>query len=465
MTFESTEEFANKMDEQDSLGNFREKFFIPRQTNSKDVLYFTGNSLGLQPKTTRKYIEQELKDWETFGVEGHFEAKNPWMPYHEFLTNSMAKIVGAKPIETVVMNSLTVNLHLLMVSFYRPTSKRYKIIIEADAFPSDQYAVKSQIAFHKNRLVPSAVADGLIGQTTQKSVPSAVADGLIEQTVDFEKNQKPQIHNLQPPAIAGGSDWLVELKPRKGESTLRTEDIIKTIEEHGDSTALIMLGGVNYYTGQAFDMKTITETGHKAGAVVGFDLAHAAGNLKLHLHDWNVDFAAWCSYKYLNSGPGGIAGIFVHERHATEFDLPRFAGWWGHDKETRFLMGDEFAPIPGAEGWQLSNPPIFQMASLRASLEIFEEAGMEKLVEKSNKLTGYMEFLLNEIGDKRISIITPSNPEERGCQLSIRVKNADKSLYNAITEKGVVADWREPDVIRVAPVPLYNSFMGVLSVC
>jgi len=419
MTFESTKKFAKHMDEQDSLRNFRKEFFIPKQTSGEDVLYFTGNSLGLQPKSTRKYIEQELKDWETLGVEGHFHAKNPWMPYHEFLTNSMANIVGAKPIETVVMNALTVNLHLLMVSFYRPTSKRYKIIIEADAFPSDQYAVKSQIDYWEHRHLAC--------------------------------NESEERKN----------DNLIELSPREGESTLRTEDIVKTIGENGDSIALILLGGVNYYTGQAFDMKAITEAGHKAGAVVGFDLAHAAGNLELKLNEWNVDFAAWCSYKYLNSGPGGIAAIFVHERHAEDFDLPRFAGWWGNDKETRFLMDSEFIPMRGAEGWQLSNPPIFQMASLRASLEIFEEAGMKALVEKSCRLTSYMEFLLDEIGDERISIITPSNPEERGCQLSIRVKNADKSLYNAITEKGVVADWREPDVIRVAPVPLYNSFMDV----
>lgn len=416
MTFESTEEFANKMDEQDLLKDFRNKFYIPKQSNGEDVLYFTGNSLGLQPKSAREYIEQTLKDWETYGVEGHFDGKNPWMPYHENLTNSMAKIVGATPLETVVMNSLTVNLHLLMVSFYRPTADRYKIIIEADAFPSDKYAVKSQIAFH----------------ASPKS-------------------------EVQSPK----SDWLIELKPRDGETCLRTEDIEKVIEENGDEIALIMLGGVNYYTGQAFDMQAITEAGHKAGAVVGFDLAHAAGNIELKLHDWNVDFACWCSYKYLNSGPGGIAGIFINERHAEKSELPRFAGWWGHDAETRFLMDDEFVPMKGAEGWQLSNQPILLLASLRASLDIFDAAGMEKLIAKSHKLTGYMEFLLNEIHDERISIITPSNPSERGCQLSIRVQNADKSLFNAISEKGVIADWREPDVIRVAPVPLYNSFMNV----
>ncbi len=404
--FEASADFAAAMDARDSLKNFREKFYIPKQANGEDVLYFTGNSLGLQPKTARAFIEQELKDWETFGVEGHFAAKNPWMPYHEFLTAQMAEIVGAKPSEVVVMNSLTVNLHLLMVSFYRPSGKRNKIVIEKGAFPSDQYAVKSQIKFH----------DLDIGNS------------------------------------------LIELAPRGNETLLRIEDIEKTLRENADEIALVLLGGVNYYTGQAFDMQKIAEIGHAIGAVVGFDLAHAAGNLKLKLHDWNTDFAAWCSYKYLNSGPGGIAGVFIHERHSENFDLPRFAGWWGHEKETRFLMGDEFVPIKGAEGWQLSNPPIFQMASLRASLEIFAEAGMKNLREKSIELTNYLEFLLNEIHDERIAIITPKNAAERGCQLSIRVKNAGKNLFKAISEKGVIADWREPDVIRVAPVPLYNSF-------
>jgi len=409
MNYEIGESFAQKMDAQDSLKTFREKFYIPKQSNGEEVIYFTGNSLGLQPKKTRGYIEQELEDWETLGVEGHFKAKNPWMPYHELLTEQMARIVGAKPIETVVMNSLTVNLHLLMVSFYRPTATRHKIFIEAGAFPSDQYAVASQIKFH--------------GFDVKSS--------------------------------------LIELKPRENETCLRTEDIEKTIAENADSIALILLGGVNYYTGQAFDMRRITEVGHKFGAIVGFDLAHAAGNLGLKLHDWNVDFAAWCSYKYLNSGPGGVGGCFVHERHAGDFDLPRFAGWWGHDKETRFLMKPDFLPIKGAEGWQMSNPPIFQMASLRASLEIFDEAGMENLTEKSRKLTDYLEFLLNEINNERISVITPNDSSERGCQLSIRVQNADKNLFKAITLRGVIADWREPDVIRVAPVPLYNSFDDV----
>ncbi len=397
------------MDEADSLRAFRAKFHIPKQSNGEDVVYLTGNSLGLQPKTTRSYIEQELKDWETLGVEGHFKAKNPWMPYHEFLTNSMANVVGAKPVETVVMNSLTVNLHLLMVSFYRPTQTRYKIVIEAGAFPSDQYAVQSQIKFHGFDI----------------------------------------------------ADSLIELTPREGENYLRIEDVEKTIVEKADSIALVLLGGVNYYTGQKFDMRRVTEIGHRIGAIVGFDLAHAAGNVELNLHDWNADFAAWCSYKYLNAGPGGIAGVFVHERHSEAFDLPRFAGWWGHEKTTRFLMGDKFLPMRGAEGWQLSNPPIFQLAALKASLDIFQEAGMKALVEKSKKLTGYLEFLLGEIRDERISVITPAAETERGCQLSIRVRNADKNLFKRITTGGVIADWREPDVIRVAPVPLYNSFADV----
>ncbi len=429
--FESAESSARRMDERDSLRHFREMFHIPKQPNGETVIYLTGNSLGLQPRTTQSYIEQELKDWETFGVEGHFKAKNPWLPYHELLTNAMAKIVGAKPIETVVMNSLTVNLHLLMVSFYRPTAERNKIVIEAGAFPSDQYAVQSQVLFHQQ-----------------------ISDSKL-QIPGSGENPKSKIQNPK-------SEWLIELKPREGETTLRIEDIEKTIVENGDSIALILLGGVNYYTGQAFDMKRLTEIGHKIGAVVGFDLAHAAGNLELKLHDWNADFAAWCSYKYLNSGPGGIGGVFVHERHAENFDLPRFAGWWGHDKETRFLMEDKFVPMRGAEGWQLSNPPIFQLAALKASLDIFDEAGIKNLREKSIKLTNYLEFLLSEIKDERISVITPKNPESRGCQLSIRVKNADKSLFKAIAEKGVIADWREPDVIRVAPVPLYNSFADIL---
>ena len=400
---------AKRADIEDPLRDFRARFHFPQPSNEMDIVYFTGNSLGLQPKTARAYVEQEMDDWARLAVDAHLHAKLPWLSYHEFLTEQIATIIGAKPVETVVMNSLTVNLHLMMVSFYRPTKKRYKIVIEKRAFPSDQYAIESQIRFHK----------------------------------------------------ADPRESCIELTPRKGESTLRTDDIVELIEREGDSIALILLGGVNYYTGQAFDMKAITETGHRKGCVVGFDLAHAAGNLELKMHDWNVDFAVWCSYKYLNGGPGAVGGAYVHERHASTFDLPRFAGWWGHEKETRFLMGPEFKPLMGAEGWQISNPPILQMAALRASLEIFDEAGMSALRTKSEKLTGYLEFLVDQLGEERISIVTPRDPAQRGCQLSIRVKNADRSLHERIVAIGVYADWREPDVIRVAPVPLYNSFTDV----
>ena len=377
--FETSAEFAALLDAGDALRPYRKRFHIPLDEAGREVVYFTGNSLGLQPKTAREYIDQELDDWARLGVEGHLHAKHPWLPYHEFVTEPMARVVGALPIETVVMNSLTVNLHLLMVSFYRPTPERYKIIIEKGAFPSDQYAVESQILFHE--------------------------------TYNKLKFVEPA---------------LIELAPREGETTLRAEDIIETIDREGDSVALILLGGVNYYTGQAFDMQAIAEAGHRKGCVVGFDCAHAAGNLALKLHDWNVDFAAWCSYK-----------------------------------ETRFLMGPEFRPLPGAEGWQISNPPIFQLAALRASLEIFDAAGMPALREKSEKLTGYLEFLIDRVDDERISVITPRDPEQRGCQLSMRVRNADKNLFDSITKNGIAVDWREPDVIRVAPAPLYNSFADV----
>lgn len=408
-TCEEKKENGSSLDSVNSIRNFRSRFLFPNQADGSEVIYLTGNSLGLQPRTARKYIEEELEDWARLGVEGHLHARHPWLPYHEFVTEPMARVVGAFPSETVVMNSLTVNLHLMMVSFYRPSGRRRKIVIEKGSFPSDQYAVESQLKFH----------------------------------------------GLTP------SETLIELAPREGETTLRTDDIIETIEVNGEDVALVMMGGVNYYTGQAFDMKSITEAGHQVGAAVGFDLAHAAGNLELDLHDWDVDFAVWCSYKYLNAGPGGIAGAFVHERHSRAFDLPRFAGWWGHNKETRFLMGPDFDPLPGAEGWQLSNPPIFQLAALRASLEIFDEAGMANLRRTSIELTGYLERMLRKIDNDRISIITPSDPEQRGCQLSIRVKNADKSLFEAITASGVIADWREPDVIRVAPAPLYNTLEDV----
>lgn len=401
--------FARKMDAQDPIRDYREQFHLPKQDNGEVYLYFCGNSLGLQPRSIRAAIEQELKDWEQYGVEGHFHAKHPWMPYHEFLTHAMANVVGAKPTEVVVMNTLTVNLHLMMVSFYQPSDKRHKVLIEHDAFPSDKYAVESQIKFH-----------------------------------GFDPKQS-----------------LIELKARPEEECLRIEDIEQVIEEQGEEIALIMLGNTNYYTGQFFDMKRITALGHSRGCYVGFDCAHGAGNVELNLHDSGADFAIWCSYKYLNAGPGSIAGCFVHERHAKNNDVPRFAGWWGHNKTTRFRMRDGFDPIPGVEGWQLSNPPILSMAAVKASLEIFEDAGMSNLRKKAVKLTGYLEFLLDELKDHRVKIITPRNPNQRGCQLSLQVKDANKSLFEKITKAGVIADWREPDVIRLAPVPLYNSFEDV----
>lgn len=409
----SSAEFAMNMDAVDPLGHFRERFFFPQDDGGRDVIYFTGNSLGLMPKTARTYVDQELEDWAKMGVEAHTHAKNPWLPYHEFLTEPMAKVIGAMPSETVVMNALTVNLHLMLVSFYRPEASRRKILIEKGAFPSDQYAIASQIRFH----------------------------------------------GLEP------EECLIEMAPREGESTLRTADIVETIEREGNSLALVLFGGVNYYTGQAFEMREITEAGHRVGAIVGFDLAHAAGNLELKMHDWGVDFAVWCSYKYLNGGPGAVGGSFIHQRHSDSSDIPRFAGWWGHDKGTRFLMGPTFHPITGAEGWQVSNPPILQMAALRSSLEIFEEAGMAALVEKSRKLTGYLESLIHDIGDERISVVTPADTVQRGCQLSIRVRGGDRSLHERIVSKGVSADWREPDVMRFAPVPLYNSFTDVYRFC
>lgn len=409
MVYENTKAFAEKMDREDPLSAYRDQFHFPKHANGDPCIYFCGNSLGLQPRTTKKFINDELEDWAALGVEGHFQARSPWMPYHEFLTRQMAAIAGAKPGEVVVMNSLTVNLHLMMVSFYRPTPKRYKIVIEAHAFPSDQYAVKSQIAFH----------------------------------------------GFNP------EDALIELQPEAGTAIISTESIEKLIEAEGDSIALIMLGGVNYYSGQAFDMEKIVKAGHQKGCIVGFDLAHAAGNLHLKLHDWGADFAVWCSYKYLNAGPGGVGSVFVHERHASDPSLPRFAGWWGHDKETRFLMPPDFVPIHGAESWQLSNAPVFAMAALRASLEIFHEAGMENLSAKSEKLTGFMEFLIDAVEDERIAIITPRDRHQRGCQLSVRIRGAGKKVFEQLTEKGCIADWREPDIIRLAPVPLYNSFGDV----
>jgi kynureninase len=408
--FENNIDFARQLDEQDPLKNFRNKFYFPT-FHEKTVRYFTGNSLGLQPKTVGSYIQQELEDWQKYGVEGHFMAKRPWFAYHENLTEKVAKIVGAKPIEVVVTHSLTTNLHLLMVSFYRPQGKRTKILCEAKAFPSDQYALESQVKFH----------------------------GL----------------NL--------ADHLVEVCPRAGEQLIREEDILSKIEELGDELALVMIGGVNYYTGQLFDMAAITKAGHSVGAIVGFDLAHAAGNINLQLHDWGLDFAAWCSYKYLNSSPGGVSGMFVHERHANKPELPRFGGWWGHDKSSRFMMEPGFKPMQGAEGWQLSNAPILGMAAHLASVEIFEEAGMDRIGEKRDLMTAFLEFVIDDISERnkdRVSfeLITPRDKTKRGAQLSIMAKGQGKALFDAVSAEGVVADWREPNVIRVAPAPLYNSF-------
>jgi kynureninase len=402
---------AADLDAKDPLRAYRKKFRHPLH-RGEEVLYFTGNSLGLQPVSTRDYIDIELEDWAKFGVEGHFKSRNPWLSYHELLTKKMARIVGALPEETVMMNQLTVNLHLLMVSFYRPSAKRFKILCEAKAFPSDQYAIQSQIRFH---------------------------------------GREPK-------------DALVEVAPREGEHHIREEDIYAAIKEHSGSLALVLIGGVNYFTGQVFDLQGITEAGHKAGAQVGFDLAHAAGNIQLSLHDWNVDFAAWCSYKYLNSGPGSVAGAFVHERHLKNFDLPLFAGWWGHDKKTRFLMENEFVPIQTAERWQLSNAPVLSMAACRASLDIFAEAGMEALCTKSALLVQYLEFVIGEINKEKndcLEIITPK--ERRGCQLSIVAHGHGKRLYTGLIEEGVIPDWREPNVIRLATVPLYNSFTDIYS--
>ena len=397
------------MDQNDPLASYRNAFHIPKEDNGKNWLYFTGNSLGLQPKSTKLAIDQELNDWAKLGVEGHFEAKNPWMPYHEFLTESMAKIVGAKHIEIVVMNTLTTNLHLLMVSFYNPTPKRCKILIESDAFPSDRYAVQTQLEFH-----------------------------------GFDANE-----------------CLVEWHPRKGETLLRIEDLEHILEEQGDEIALLLIGGVNYYTGQYLNLKEIAKLGHAKGCKVGIDLAHGVGNIQPELHDSGVDFAAWCTYKYLNSGPGSLGGIFVHERYANDKTLKRFAGWWSQNKATRFNMRQPLDITPGAEGWQLSNPPILSMAAIKASLDLFNEVGMTALRQKSLKLTAYLEFLINELNHPHINIITPSNPNERGCQLSIQIKNADKTLHKQLIENHVITDWREPDVIRCAPVPFYNSFEDV----
>jgi kynureninase len=407
--FEATRDFAQKLDSQDPLVSYRDRFHIPCGTSGREWVYLTGHSLGLQPKSVRGYVERDLKLWQDLAVEGHFHGPQPWVPYIELLSRPTARLVGALPSEVVVMNTLTVNLHCMMVSFYRPTRERNKVVIESNAFPSDQYAVKSQLQFHG-----------------------------------------------YDPACS-----LIELRPRPGETAIRDEDIESLIEREGDTIALFMLAGVNYYSGQFFDYLRITTAARAKGCVVGWDMAHGAGNVPLALHDSGCDFAVWCTYKYMNGGPGCVGGCFVHERHAREFNLPRFAGWWGHDKPTRFQMGPDFQPIQGAEGWQLGNPPVLAMAALRASLEIFDEVGIAALREKSMSLTAYLEFLLEQHPSRSFSIITPRDPAQRGAQLSLRLHNKGRAVCDALKERGVICDWREPDILRVAPVPLYNSFSDV----
>src|SRR5438876_6352104 len=424
MTFSADEDFALQLDAEDPLRQFREKFHLPLGKNGRPVIYFAGNSLGLMPKGARAIVEEEMDNWAKLGVDAHHATGTPWYSYHETLREPTARLVGAKPIEVICMNSLTVNLHLMMATFYHPTKSRFKILMEEPAFPSDTYAIKSQIVHH----------------------------------------------GLDP------KEALILARPRKAELTVRTEDIVDLIQKHVDQLAVIMIGGVNFFTGQLFHIAAITAAAHKCGIIVGFDLAHAIGNVPLLLHDWNVDFAVWCSYKYLNAGPGAIAGAFVHERHVTNTKLPRLAGWFGNDPNTRFRLHlePEFIPVPSADGWQISNPPIFSMAPLRASLSIFDEAGgIEALRAKSIKLTGYLEFLLHRAGAKgqsnagaartsdRFAMITPGETDARGCQLSILAQEHPKELFNKLQAAGVKCDFREPNVIRVAPTPLYNTFHEV----
>ncbi|CAL67676.1 kynureninase [Christiangramia forsetii] len=408
MQFENTREFAKKLDNEDKISKYRDEFIFPK-VNGKDVIYFVGNSLGLQPKTARKYVDEVMKDWAELAVEGHFYAEKSWWDYHERFSEKLARVVGANPSEVTVMNTLTVNLHLLMVSFYRPSGKRYKIICEEKAFPSDQYMISSQVRFH----------------------------------------------GYEP------SDAIVEIMKREGENNFRTEDILKKIEEVGEECALVLIGGVNYYTGQVFDMETITKAGHDIGAFVGWDLAHGAGNIELKLSEWNVDFAAWCSYKYMNSGPGNASGCFINKKYHNKKDIPRFEGWWGHNKERRFLMEPEFQPEPTADAWQISNAPILALAPYLASLEMFDEVGMPALIEKRNKIVAYLEFVLHEIDeevDSSFEIITPADQNERGTQLSVFLHGEGKELFRYLMDQGVITDWREPNVIRLAPAPFYCSF-------
>ena len=412
MKFSTDEDFALQLDAEDPLRHFREKFHLPLGKDGKPVIYFAGNSLGLMPKSARQIVEEELDNWATLGVDAHHATGTPWYSYHEALREPTARLVGVKPLEVICMNSLTVNLHLMMATFYRPTNSRFKILMEEPAFPSDTYAIKTQIMHH----------------------------GLDPQ------------------------NGLILTRPRKGEFTIRTEDILDLIDKNADQLAVVMFGGANFFTGQLFDIKKITVAARKHGIVAGFDLAHAIGNVPVSLHDWNVDFAVWCSYKYLNAGPGAVAGAFVHERHATNTSLPRLAGWFGNDPNTRFRLHLEpdFIPVPLADGWQISNPPIFSMAPLRASLAMFDEAGgMEPLRAKSVRLTSYLEFLLNQNASKRFTIITPKSRNERGCQLSIQAHEQPKELHKELIAADVKCDFREPNVIRVAPTPLYNTFHEV----
>lgn len=413
MIFEKSLAFARSLDAQDTFRDLRHEFWIPKH-DGKDAIYLCGNSLGLQPRATDQEIAKQLTVWRELGVEGWFNGSDPWLQYHHTIAQPLAQIVGAKPGEVTVMNSLTVNLHLLMVSFYKPTAKKYKIIMEGGAFPSDQYAVESQVRFH--------------GFNT--------------------------------------ADAIIEVFPRDGEYTLRTDDILSKINEHAQELALVLFGGINYYTGQFFDLKAISDAAHKAGAYAGFDLAHAAGNVLLQLHDWDADFACWCSYKYMNSGPGGVSGIFIHEKHHQDQNLNRFAGWWGYKLDERFKMTAGFRPEAGAEGWQVSTSPIILMACLHASMQIFEKAGsIQALTGKRVLLTSYLEYLINQVNEilnlEQFKIITPSDVSARGSQLSIICRSKGKAIFDYLTNNGVIGDWREPDVIRLSPVPLYNSFEDV----
>jgi len=406
--FEPGLAFAKLQDDMDILHNLRRRFHFP-QHDGKASIYFCGNSLGLQPISAAYLFEKELADWAKYGVEGHFQAENPWFSYHRPFSAELAKIVGAQEEEVVAMNTLTVNLHLLLISFYRPTAERYKIIMEEGAFPSDQYAIETQV----------------------------------------------RMHGLHP------EDAIIELKPRDGEHTLRKEDILEAIEQAGPTLACVLIGGVNYYTGQLFPLREITEAAHQVGAYCGFDLAHAMGNVPLALHDWQVDFACWCSYKYLNSGPGGVGGIFVHQKHGNNPDTFRLGGWWGNDEKDRFKMEKGFIPAKGAVSWQMSNAPVFNMIAHKASLDIFSKTNMKELRKKSLRLTAYLEFLLQQIDHLDFEIITPKDPEQRGAQLSLLFGKKGREIFDALSRQGVIADWREPNVIRIAPVPLYNSFEDV----